>query len=382
MASLHQQHGKPNWFCAYTDASGKRHFKSTGTSDKNEAKSLCDSLGKAEKLSKKGLLSNQRARKFLEDALSDLMEATGESLKQNPTDAFVEAWLTQMQRQIGESTFKSYKAIVKRFLSFLAENSSNSIETIGIQTLQDYREAIALDYSTGTVNNHLKMLRLAFDSAAHQDLITRNPAKLVKNLARTDKQERRPFTAKELTTLLKTVEGDWKSAVMIGFYTGLRLGDIKRLTWDQVDLSKREINKLTEKTKRVVIIPLAESLGRYLNNLPAPKSGTGLICTSFAAKQVKTLSGDFHALLVQAKLVKPRNYKNYKADGKRREYSGLSFHCLRHNTTSALKNTGASAPITGDIVGHDSEAMSRNYTKIDSKSKREALDRLPDILEA
>jgi integrase len=103
---------------------------------------------------------------------------------------------------------------------------------------------------------------------------------------------------------------------------------------------------------------------------------------TLADKQVKTLSADFHALLVQAKLVKPRNYKNYKADGKRREYSGLSFHCLRHNTTSALKNTGASAPITGDIVGHDSEAMSRNYTKIDSKSKREALDRLPDILEA
>lgn len=101
---------------------------------------------------------------------------------------------------------------------------------------------------------------------------------------------------------------------------------------------------------------------------------------TLADKQVKTLSGDFHAILVQAKLVKPRNYKNYKADGKRREYSGLSFHCLRHNTTSALKNTGSSAAIAYDIVGHDSEAMSRNYTKIDSKIKKEALDRLPDIL--
>jgi hypothetical protein len=37
-----------------------------------------------------------------------------------------------------------------------------------------------------------------------------------------------------------------------------------------------------------------------------------------------------------------------------------------------LKNTSASSAIAGDVVGHDSEAMQRNYTKIDIETKRQA----------
>ncbi len=68
------------------------------------------------------------------------------------------------------------------------------------------------------------------------------------------------------------------------------------------------------------------------------------------------------------------------ADGKRRQYAGLSFHSLRHTTTSMLKNTGISSAIAGDVVGHYSEAMQRNYTKIDMEAKRQALDKLPDLI--
>jgi integrase len=58
----------------------------------------------------------------------------------------------------------------------------------------------------------------------------------------------------------------------------------------------------------------------------------------------------------------------------------LSFHSLRHTTTSMLKNTGISSAIAGDVVGHYSEAMQRNYTKIDMEAKRQALDKLPDLI--
>ena len=45
-----------------------------------------------------------------------------------------------------------------------------------------------------------------------------------------------------------------------------------------------------------------------------------------------------------------------------------------------LKNTGTTSAVAGDIVGHDSEAMQRNYTKIDIETKRQALDQLPDLM--
>jgi integrase len=57
----------------------------------------------------------------------------------------------------------------------------------------------------------------------------------------------------------------------------------------------------------------------------------------------------------------------------------LSFHNLRHTTTSMLKNAGISDSVARDIVGHESAAVSANYTHIDRETKRTALDKLPDV---
>jgi integrase len=69
-----------------------------------------------------------------------------------------------------------------------------------------------------------------------------------------------------------------------------------------------------------------------------------------------------------------------KGRATRRRQSPLTFHSLRHTAVSLLKNAGVSDVIARDIIGHESEAVSRQYTHIDSETKRTALDKLPDIL--
>jgi integrase len=54
-------------------------------------------------------------------------------------------------------------------------------------------------------------------------------------------------------------------------------------------------------------------------------------------------------------------------------------HALRYTATSLLKNAGVSDIVALDIVGHESAAVSRNYTHIHAKTKRTALDKLPDV---
>jgi integrase len=380
MASIHRQHGKPNWFCAFTDPSGSRCFRSTGTPKKAEAKVICETWGKAAKEVRNGSVDQQRMRMIVERTISDIMESQGQSLNANPVNAFLEEWLHDMERQISVSTFKSYSAICKRFTAHLGKKGSDSISTITINDIRAYRDSIADQFSSGTVNNHLTMLRLAFDSALQQDILDKNPAKLVKNLARKDKQERRPFTPDELKALLSVAPPEWTTAILIGLYTGLRLGDVIALKWEQVDLSKKVFTLVTQKTGRTVINPIATPLLRHLLKIKISKNDTGSICSGLRIKATKNLSNDFNALLAKTGLVEKKNYRTYKADRKRRHYAGLSFHSLRHTTTSMLKNTGASSAIAGDVVGHDSEAMQRNYTKIDIETKRKALDKLPDLL--
>ena len=86
----------------------------------------------------------------------------------------------------------------------------------------------------------------------------------------------------------------------------------------------------------------------YITPLEFAQEEIVVVGTGF--RYTKNLSNDFNALLAKAGLVEKKNYRTCEADGKRRQYAGLSFHSLRHTTTSMLKNTGATSAIAGDVV--------------------------------
>ena len=96
-----------------------------------------------------------------------------------------------------------------------------------------------------------------------------------------------------------------------------------------------------------------------------------------------TLSRQFYEAMASAGLVAPKKHRaaevNAAGRSGRREISEISFHALRHTATSLLKNAGVSSAVVQDIIGHDSAAISANYTHIDAPAKRAALEKMPDI---
>ena len=378
MASIHRSKGRANWYCAFTDAAGKRRFRSTGVTDRSEAKLICNNMELAVREARRGSLSQKRARALIEGTIGLIIGSSGESHEKASTQEFIQNWISDIKTKVAVSTFESYSGIVKAFLSFLGKRTTDSIARITVKDIRAYRDSSLKVLSTGTVNCRLRMLNLIFDSAIAEDLMDKNPARSVGQVARVDKQTRRPFTDQELRTALSAAPPEWQTAIFIGYYTGLRLGDVANLKWENVDLRLGEYSVKTQKTGRQVINALAAPLLRHLG-LIARSINSPYLLPGLAKRATNKLSIEFNGILAKAGLIEKTNYRNYKAEGRRRKYSGLSFHCLRHTTTSALKNTGTTSAIAGDIVGHDSEAISRNYTKIDTETKREALNRLPDI---
>jgi len=176
-------------------------------------------------------------------------------------------------------------------------------------------------------------------------------------------------------------------------HTGQRLKDLAELTWREVDLQKREVSLQTRKTKRRQIIPLSSALVAHLTSLPSSDNPDTPIMPRCAATSGSTLSRQFGELLVLAGLIKREtshhkpenkaNKGNTKAQVKkdaRRVQSEITFHSLRHTATSLLKNAGASDAVAREIIGHDSEAISRGYTHIETDTLRKAVDAMPDIL--
>ncbi len=75
-----------------------------------------------------------------------------------------------------------------------------------------------------------------------------NPAAGVKVAKLGDGNRRRGFTIPEIRRVLKIANDEWRSLIFFGLYTGQRLGDLARLTWQNVDLERDEIRFISRKT--------------------------------------------------------------------------------------------------------------------------------------
>ena len=200
------------------------------------------------------------------------------------------------------------------------------------------------------------------------------------------RSRRRAFTMAELRLILGACNAEWRGLVMFGLYTGQRLGDCAGLTWDNIDAVSGELRIITGKTDRSMSIPLAEPLAAYISTLPAgDKSGAPLFPGMAALVKsggTGTLSRQFSEILAGIGLA---DKKDHKGGGtgrdSRRASGGLSFHCLRHTATSLLKNAGVSDVVAREIIGHDSESISRVYTHISKDTLRKAMKSLPNVMD-
>ena len=224
---------------------------------------------------------------------------------------------------------------------------------------------------------------MCLGEAVRQGLLTVNPAVRVKLLKSSKESKRRAFTLPEIKRVLKACGDDveWRGLILFGLYLGQRLGDLAKLTWRAVNLDSGEIAFTTRKTGRRIVLPLVQPLIDYLSALPSSDNPNAYIFPNAAAhERTNSLSNQFREILADAGLVEPRRHEKTKQGrDQAREPSEISFHSLRHSAVTMLKAAGVSDFIAREIVGHESAAISRQYTHLTTDDKRAAMQRLPDV---
>ena len=386
MASIHKDpRGKsPFWYCAFTLPGGRRAFRSTKERDRRRAQDICRKWEVASQEANRGRLTESASRKVI----ADIYElANGERLPSSTVEAFFASWLAGKRDEIQGSSYQTYVEVVAGFLGHLGERRSLDIGRIAKSEISSYRDSfMKRGLSPGTANKGLKIIRSAFTQAQRDGILSENPALLLKGVKKArGGDRRRAFTVPELEQILSVANDEWRGIILTGLYTGQRLGDIVGLTWGNVDLSRGELRVVTQKTDRQQILPIAKPLVRLLEKLPASDDPRQpLFPKAFGVKartgRVGTLSNQVFEVMAAAGLVKPRSHQS-RGDGRdaKRTASELCFHCLRHTATSLLKNAGISPAIVQEFVGHESKAVSQNYTHIETETLRKAAECLPDL---
>jgi integrase len=399
MASIHKQPGKPFWFASYSTRDPetgtlRRHFKSTGTANKKQAEAIARTWQLTAETARADVLNADRARDIVARGVSDIMLATTKTpMPTSTTKAWIDRWLEDRELAASPGTFTRYKGIAKRFADFLGTKANRNMAALTVDDMARFRDHEARERSIATANLSLKVARMILAEACRRGLLTSNPAAAVKILKRTgDRAHRRPFTLDELHRLLAQAgDSEWRGLILFGIYTGQRLGDLARLTWQQVDVAKRVVRFVQQKTGHRLELPLAAPLADYLLSLPASDDPKAFVFPKSAAlTETTTLSNQFRGLLEQAGLIQTAteaktksgravHQKTKKGRSAKRELNAISFHSLRHSAVSLLKATGATDAMARAIAGHESAAISQHYTHLTADDLRGAVDALPDI---
>jgi integrase len=400
MSSVHKQEGKPNWFCAFYDPEGFRRFKSTGTDNRRIAETVCSTIERAARLANQGKLSNEKALRLCRDAKQSIEEthgaivanrahetikaaceefirSAGGELTAYTVRSWFDSWLAG-RTDASKATVTEYRRVLDQFFVHLGARADRALSTLQQAQVEAFKARLIERVSPSTVNKALKVLKASLGAAVRARQLDFSPAEHVPPV---DGEEtgRRPFTDEEIVALLKAADPEWRTMILVGFYTGQRLRDCASLTWEHVDLLHASIGLTTEKTSRRQVIPIAVPLQKHLQSI-AGDDPRAPLCPGLRGKSSSVLSNRFYQVMVKAGLAEKRDHdsKGKGRDG-RRDTSKVSFHSLRYSTTSSLKNAGVSESVAMDIVGHDTAAVSRNYTKIADEAKRAAIAKLPDI---
>lgn len=341
---------------------------------------------KASKLAKSNKLGVDQARAVIAAGVADVLAVSGQTLPTSSIKGWCERWLEIKEVESESSTHSRYELAIRAFLDFLGPNADRDLSHLTSNQVLEFRSWSSKKLSVGSTNTNLRVVRACLNTAVRHGLMEKNVASLVSSLKASGENKRRDLTPEEIRRVLTTC-GDtpWRGLVLVGLYTGQRLADCARLSWQQIDINKKTIWFVTQKTGKRVSMILAKPLVKYLESMPSSDNPSDYVFPRFAEtaeKNISSLSNAFAVeVLIPAGLMQPRPL-NKKSTGVgrtgKRQVNEVTFHSLRHSFVTMLKSTGASNAMAEMIVGHESPAISRHYTHLAEDDTTDAISKLPD----
>jgi len=381
----------PFWICCYTSAAGQRLQKSTkitfkplkgekrkdgsaktAADKRSEALEVCLAIERAENHAKNGTLTEHQAKKIIGEILE---RTTGEPLRNYRVRDWFTHWLDMKEQVRSGKTMDRYRQVIRDFIASVGNRANLALAHITPKDVLTYRNSVTAAGKTArTANLSAKVVSAAFNAAVRQHIIESNPATAVESLP-VRAEEKGTFTVAHVSKLVRAAEGDWRGAILLGYYTGARLSDVANMRWSTVDWRNKVIRFTPSKTRKAVTLPLHSQLEREL--LKNAGIGNAPMFPSLTGKGTggkHGLSGRFNAIMEKAGV----EGKRTPASGGR-TLSSLSFHSLRHSFNSALANAGVSQEIRQKLTGHASAEMNAIYTHHELAPLRAAIGVIPSI---
>jgi integrase len=320
------------WVKVYVN--GKPHRESSNSTKYEDAKRLRDRLlGQKHR----GEISGGRSEKVtVGELLDDLLEYA--------------------KTNIRASTEYIWRLVIEKNLRpFFGNIKAHKVTT---EILKDYRRKRLIEgRSEATANRELSILRTAFHNGRK---CTPPKVTAIPFFPMTPETNVRTgfLSDDQFASLLRELPSELKPLFVVGYTTGIRLGELRAIRWAQVDLEEGFITLASHETK----------------------TGEG--------RMVPILEGDMKDLLTRAKQERDENWPHspwvFNREGKpirdmrwawreacrRAGVPDLKFHDLRRTAVRNMRRDGVPQVVRMKISGHKTDSMERRYNIVDADDLR------------
>ncbi len=254
---------------------------------------------------------------------------------------------------------------VKYLLDFFGQHTR--AVNINGSRLNDYVEARQAmpsrkggNISNGTINRELAALRRMFNLAVKNGKLTKAHSPYVPRL-KEDNVRVGYFSHDEFLALREALPMYLKLPVSLGYYTGMRLGEILNLRWDQVNLSEGIIRLTPKDTKNAEsrLIPLSwdQKLIRLIEKqkeLRDTEDPEGPWVCSRDGQRINGFRKAWTTASEQAKC------------------EGKLFHDLRRTAVRNMVRAGVPERVVMQISGHKTRSVFDRYNIVSEEDMQDA----------
>lgn len=298
-------------------------------------------------------------------------------------------WIEYNRLRLKGGTINKYQNLIEtHILPELGKVKMSKISSTMINAfLADKMESGRLDKKGGLAASYVRSIMLIINAAINfavaEQMCPPMKTPICKPILR--KKDFRILSINEQkrleTNLLKKLD-PIRAGILISLHTGLRIGEICALTWEDIDLQNR-------------IIKVRHTIARVRNNDPESDQVTQLILDSPKTKssardipissallpiilQIKPMNTSKFVISNKDKFISPRTLEyRYHSLLKESGIRSINYHALRHTFATRCIEAGMDVKSLSEILGHANVGITLNtYVHSSIEMKRAQLEKL------
>ena len=266
---------------------------------------------------------------------------------------------------------------------YVEDLTPNIIQDFMIEKIEHGNLNTGKQLSSNTVISIVSVLKQALKLAYNLEMIEKDISSKIK-LPSCKEKEVDAFERteqKKLESFCLNSKENYKG-IVICLYTGIRLGELLALTWDDFDNDKGTLSinktlctiKINDKNTLYIDSPKTNNSKRII---PLPQS---LI---FELEKMKQASTSKYIITTRYNtMVDPRTYqRTFKSILRKCDIKEKNFHSIRHTFATRALETGMDVKTLSDILGHKNSMITLNrYSHSMFDYKMEMMNKLGRML--